>query len=176
MATATLDIVTLVSQEWEEIYAFVNDGRGQFQPTRIWGATNEDFGSSWICMADLDQDGDIDRAIATATRSTTLRRPAAAVERRAVARESRVLTFAVHRMRLLGRLEPAGRGPRRRRRSRPRRRQRLQRLGQPAAQSLVWFENDGPMNFTLRPVTGSPTHLITLGTADLDRRLAASIS
>ena len=43
-----LDIVTLVSQEWEEIYVFRNDGAGRFQPQMIFGETNEDFGSSWI--------------------------------------------------------------------------------------------------------------------------------
>ena len=55
-----LDIVTLVSQQWEEIYVFVNDGRGGFTPRRIFGASNEDFGSSWISLADLDADGDPD--------------------------------------------------------------------------------------------------------------------
>jgi hypothetical protein len=38
----------------------------------------------------------------------------------------------------------------------------------PDALSLAWFENDGAMRFTLRPVTGSPTHLITLAAGDLD--------
>ncbi len=38
----------------------------------------------------------------------------------------------------------------------------------PDALSLAWFENDGSMNFTLRPVTGTPTHLITLAVGDLD--------
>jgi hypothetical protein len=38
----------------------------------------------------------------------------------------------------------------------------------PDALSLAWFENDGAMQFTLRPVTGTPTHLITLGVGDLD--------
>ena len=55
-----LDIVTLVSQEWEEIYVHVNDGRGTFTARRIFGASNEDFGSSWISLADLDADGDVD--------------------------------------------------------------------------------------------------------------------
>ena len=54
------DIVTLVSQEWEEIYVFENDGKGGFTPRRVFGASNEDFGSSWISMADLDRDGDVD--------------------------------------------------------------------------------------------------------------------
>ena len=55
-----LDIVSLVSQHWEEIYVFVNDGRGGFLPKRIFGASNEDFGSSWITVVDLDRDGDAD--------------------------------------------------------------------------------------------------------------------
>ena len=55
-----LDIASLVSQEWEEVYAYVNDGRGRFQSRLIWGSTNDDFGSSWLTAADLDQDGDVD--------------------------------------------------------------------------------------------------------------------
>ena len=37
----------------------------------------------------------------------------------------------------------------------------------PAAQSLVWFENDGRMQFTLRTLANAPTHLITLGVGDV---------
>lgn len=55
-----LDIVSLVSQEWEEIYCFINDGKGNFQPKLIWGSSNQDFGSSGISMCDLDKDGDLD--------------------------------------------------------------------------------------------------------------------
>jgi hypothetical protein len=55
-----LDVTALVSQEWEEVYTFVNDGRGHFEPRLIWGSTNDDFGSSWLTAADLDKDGDID--------------------------------------------------------------------------------------------------------------------
>ena len=55
-----LDIVTLVSQEWEEVWAFINDGNGQFTPKLLWGSTNADFGSSWISVVDLDRDGDPD--------------------------------------------------------------------------------------------------------------------
>ncbi len=55
-----LDIVSLVSQEWEEIYCFVNDGKGNFTPKLIWGSSNQDFGSSGISMCDLDKDGDMD--------------------------------------------------------------------------------------------------------------------
>lgn len=55
-----LDIVSLVSQEWEEIYCFINDGKGNFRPKLMWGSSNQDFGSSGISMCDLDKDGDMD--------------------------------------------------------------------------------------------------------------------
>jgi hypothetical protein len=55
-----LDIISIVSQEWEEIYCFINDGRGNFQPRLLWGSNNEDFGSSGIYIFDLDKDGDDD--------------------------------------------------------------------------------------------------------------------
>ena len=54
------DIVALVSQEWEEIWAFVNDGARPLHARMIWGSTNADFGSSWISVADMDRDGDPD--------------------------------------------------------------------------------------------------------------------
>ena len=37
------DILSLVSQEWEEIWAFLNDGRGEFRSQMIWGSSNPDF-------------------------------------------------------------------------------------------------------------------------------------
>jgi len=55
-----LDIISLVSQEWEEIYCFINDGKGQFQPNLLFGSSNQDFGSSGIALYDLDLDGDED--------------------------------------------------------------------------------------------------------------------
>lgn len=51
------DIVALVSQQWEEIYLFQNDGRGNFTSKVIWGSTNEDYGSSNISLCDLNRDG-----------------------------------------------------------------------------------------------------------------------
>jgi hypothetical protein len=55
-----LDIISLVSQEWEEIYCFINDGSGQFQPNLLFGSSNQDYGSSGISLCDLDQDDDVD--------------------------------------------------------------------------------------------------------------------
>lgn len=55
-----LDIISLVSQEWEEIYCFINDGKGQFQPNLLYGSSNQDYGSSGISLCDMDKDGDVD--------------------------------------------------------------------------------------------------------------------
>lgn len=54
------DIAVLVSQEWEEIYVFENDGKGHFQPRQIFASDNQDYGSSGMWIVDLDQDGDLD--------------------------------------------------------------------------------------------------------------------
>ena len=51
------DIVAVVSQQWEEIYLFQNDGRGNFTNKILFGSTNEDFGSSGISLCDLNRDG-----------------------------------------------------------------------------------------------------------------------
>ena len=53
----TPDLVTLISQQWEEIHLFRNDGLGNFASKIIYGSTNPDFGSSGISLADLNQDG-----------------------------------------------------------------------------------------------------------------------
>jgi hypothetical protein len=55
-----LDIISLVSQEWEELYCFINNGSGDFQAKRLWGSSNQDYGSSGISICDADKDGDED--------------------------------------------------------------------------------------------------------------------
>ena len=52
-----MDIVSVVSQEWEEVYVFENDGHGNFKSHLVWGSTNEDYGSSGIRLVDLNRDG-----------------------------------------------------------------------------------------------------------------------
>lgn len=55
-----LDIISLVTQEWEKIYCFENDGEGNFSSQQVWGSSNEDFGSSGISIADVNKDGKLD--------------------------------------------------------------------------------------------------------------------
>ena len=51
------DIVAVVSQQWEEIYLFENDGTGNFTNKILFGSTNEDYGSSGISLCDINHDG-----------------------------------------------------------------------------------------------------------------------
>jgi hypothetical protein len=53
----TPDIVAVVSQQWEEIHLFENDGHGNFTDRLLFGSTNEDYGSSGISLCDLNRDG-----------------------------------------------------------------------------------------------------------------------
>lgn len=52
-----LDIVTNLSQQWEEVYLFENDGRGGFKARTLFGSTNDDFASSNLAIGDVDGDG-----------------------------------------------------------------------------------------------------------------------
>jgi hypothetical protein len=51
------DIVALLSQQWEEVHSFENQGGGGFKHRQIWGSTNEDYGSSGLRVGDLNGDG-----------------------------------------------------------------------------------------------------------------------
>jgi len=50
------DIAAYVTQEWEEIHLFENDGHGKFADRVIYGSINEDFGGSGMIVCDLNQD------------------------------------------------------------------------------------------------------------------------
>jgi hypothetical protein len=55
-----LDFVALISQEHEQIVAFINRGGGQFDRKVIFDAGDPSYGSSGIQLVDLDGDGDMD--------------------------------------------------------------------------------------------------------------------
>lgn len=164
-----LDIVSLVSQEWEELWVFENKGAGQFKSHLIWGSTNDDFGCSGMRLADLDRDGDVDILFTNgdAFDYTPPRpRPWHGVQ---WLENTGGFKFAYHRIGALNGASAACAVD-------------LDKDGdtdvvavsawnlweKPAAQSLVWFENDGIMNFIGHDLTNTPTHLITLEAADMD--------
>jgi len=163
------DIVTLVSQEWEEIYIFLNDGKGGLRPKMIYGSSNEDFGSSWIAVVDMNRDGRPDILYSNGDAFDYLPprpRPWHGVQWLENLGEA---GFAVHRIvDLAGASSP----------------QAVDLNGdghldvavvseynlweRPDAQSLIWLENDGRLRFARHDVTATPTHLVTLGVGDFD--------
>ena len=165
-----LDIVALVSQEWEEIWVFVNDGGGQFTPKLMWGSTNADFGSSWIALVDLDRDGDPDILYSNGDAfdyAPANSRPWHGVQ---WLENTRRAQFDFHRIaRSVRRVEPAGGRRRRRRRSRRGGGQRLQQRGtiRRRSASSGWRTTAASSSRCTRS-RASPTHLITLAVGDLD--------
>jgi hypothetical protein len=163
------DIVALVSQEWEEIWVFVNDGRGHFTSKMIWGSTNPDFGSSWISVVDLDRDGDLDVLYSNGDAfdyAPANSRPWHGVQ---WLENTGNMEFTFHRIADLpgasspqaadvdgdGDLDVAVVSA-------------YNNWDDPGALSLVWLENNGRMQFTMHAIAASPTHLITLAAGDLD--------
>lgn len=55
-----LDIVTVSSQDEEEVWGLENDGDGHFKKRRLWFTPNYDVGSGGLVRCDLDRDGDLD--------------------------------------------------------------------------------------------------------------------
>jgi hypothetical protein len=164
-----LDLVSLVSQEWEEIWAFINDGKGHFTSKLIWGSTNPDWGSSWISIVDLDRDGRPDILCSNGDAfdyAPSNSRPWHGVQ---WLQNRGGLTFDFHRIADLsgasspqaadldgdGDIDVAVVSA-------------YNRWNDETAWSLVWLENNGRQQFTMHPITRSPTHLITLAIGDFD--------
>jgi hypothetical protein len=165
----TPDIVSLVSQEWEEIWAFVNDGRGHFTNRMLWGSTNPDFGSSWISLADMNHDGRVDILYANGDAfdyAPPNSRPWQGVQ---WLENQGNLSFELHRIAAF----PGASSP-----------QAIDVDGDgdldvvvssanndwddPNAPSLVWLENNGRQQFTKHTIAVSPTHLDTVFAGDID--------
>jgi len=164
-----LDIVALVTQEWEEIYVFENNGKGHFETRRIYGSTNEDFGSSGISVVDLDLDGDPDILYSNGDAFDYIPpgpRPWHGVQ---WLENTGKLEFAYHRIGDLpgaysangvdvdsdGDLDVVVVSC-------------FNDWGKPDARSMIWFENDGRMGYVPHGLVSDPTHLLVLDSADMD--------
>jgi hypothetical protein len=164
-----LDIITLISQEWEEIYLFVNNGKGEFEPILLYGSTNEDFGSSSISLVDLDQDGKIDILYTNGDAFDYIPprpRPWHGVN---WLENKGNHKFEFHRIANFGGAYGA-------------RAVDINHDGHldiiavsafnlwenPNAQSIIWLENDGKMNFIPHDIANSPTHLLCLSLGDFN--------
>jgi hypothetical protein len=163
------DIISLVSQEWEEIYCFINDGKGNFQPKLLWGSTNEDFGSSNIYMYDLDKDGDQDILYTNGDAFDYIPpvpRPWHGVN---WLENTGGINFTFHR---IGNFAGAYS-------ARPADIDNDNDIDlfvvsgfnfweKSESQSFIWLENDGKQNFTLYNIANTPTHLLTLESGDFN--------
>jgi hypothetical protein len=165
----TPDIVTLVSQRYEEIHLFENDGKGNFAGHIIFGSTNEDFGSSGISLCDLNRDGRPDILYTNGDGFDYAEpgsRPWHGVQ---WVENLGSGSFRFHRIGdLPGAYSPVGAD--------------LDGNGttdvvcvsgfnnwtDPASISLAAFLNDGRQNFTRVALAHVPTHLIAVAAADLD--------
>lgn len=163
------DIVAVVSQQWEEIYLFENRGRGEFATKRLFGSTNQDFGSSGISLCDLNRDGRPDILYTNGDGfgyADPGQRPWHGLQWLENLGDG---FFRYHRIGdLPGAYSPVGVD--------------LDGTGatdivctsgfndwkNPDAASVVVFKNDGKLNFTMHVLAREPIQLITCAVGDLD--------
>jgi hypothetical protein len=162
------DIVALVSQDSEEVHAFMNDGDGHFQDRVLHGSTNKDYGSSGLTIGDVNQDGRPDIVYTNGDGfdyATPGSRPWHGVQ---WLENQGGGKFVFHRVGdFPGAFSPVvvdlrGSG--------------FKDIvtcsgfndwNDKNAVSLMCFENDGTNHFTPRPLAHVPTHLIVVKAADL---------
>jgi hypothetical protein len=163
------DIISLVSQEWEEIYGFINDGKGNFTSKLIWGSDNEDFGSSGIYICDLDKDGD-DDILYTNGDAFDYIPPVGKPWHGVQWLENKGnLKFEFHRIcNFIGAYN-----------ARP---VDIDNDGdldifcvsafnlwdKPESQSFIWLENTGNMQYVVHDIANTPTHILSLEMADFN--------
>lgn len=176
-----LDIVTVISQEHEEVSVFLNQKRSgrkkvklllpkeRFHENIIFKAPTPSYGSSGIQLVDMDRDGDLDVLYSNGDNldlATIVVRPYHGIQ---WLENKGKLKFVSHDLlRYYGayRAEAAD----------------LDNDGDtdvvasslfndwsdPHRASLVWLENNGQQKFIAHGVATAPTHLLTVGVGDLN--------
>jgi len=162
------DVVALVSQQWEEVHLFTNEGGGRFKGRVLFGSTNEDFASSGLSLADLNRDGRPDILFTNGDGFGPTPQPGPRPWHGVQWLENRGDgSFRFQRLAdLPGAYSPLGVD--------------LDGDGamdvvalsafnawdKPKAVSIVWYRNDGRQNFTPHVLAYEPTHLVSVDAAD----------
>jgi hypothetical protein len=164
-----LDIVTVVSQEDEEVIAFENLGGGQFKRRSLHALTNFDFGSSGLFVADLTGDGKPDLLL-TGGDNLEITHPVPQPWHGCLLLENTGgWTFKVRRVATVPGVYAAAVGD-------------LDGDGRPdlvlacmfndwhraGAASLVWLRNEGNGSLTPRQLADAPSHLATVDMGDVN--------
>ena len=164
-----LDFIALTAQEYEEVSAFINDGKGNFQEHVLWKAPTPAWGSARIHLVDLNQDGKVDILYCNGDVGdlpTVVPRPYDGV---AWLENKGNLNFEYHDLgRIYGAYDAVagdlkGDG-------------NLDIIvttlfndwSDPNRASLLWLENDGKQNFARHTIAVQPIHLISAAIGDLD--------
>ena len=166
----SLDIAALISQDYEEIHVFSNDGKGRFESKIVYGSTNTDYGSSGISLADVNGDGRID-ILYTNGDGFDLVKPGPRPWHGVQWLENKGdLDFEYHRLGDLpgaysplavdmdedGDLDIFATGC-------------FADWEEPSAVSLALFRNSGKEKFEKEILAHSPTHLLAIDAADIDQ-------
>ena len=164
-----LDVLALLSQEWETVYAFVNDGYGNFTTEILHDVADADFSSSGIEVVDLDKDGDADVLWTNGDAFVSVDyRPLPTHGLQWLENHGNI-EFEYHR---IGQMDGAY-GP------------SVADMDsdgdldiitvaefafwdKPETRSVVWWEQIEDMRFVPHTIAKSPTHLVTCDVADLD--------
>lgn len=160
----TLDVATVVSQQWEEVHLFVNDGRGRFTGRILFGSTNDEFASSNLALCDLNRDGRPDLLFSNGDGFGPTTEPGPRPWHGVQWLEN--LGQGAFKYRRIGDLAGAY-GPVE---------VDLDQDGamdvvavsafndwsDPAATAMMWFRNDGRQNFTRHVLARTPTHLLAV--------------
>jgi hypothetical protein len=166
-----LDVLALVSQDEEEIWAFENVSDGEFQPKQrvVYSTVNFDLGTAGMVRTDLDQDGDQDLLLAAGD-NLDLHNHYPQPWHGCIWLENQGdWQFAPHRIAHFGGTYAAAAGD-------------LDADGDQdvvlvsifndwkmeGAASVVWLENDGQQQFRTWQIADRPTYLATVDCGDLN--------
>ena len=164
------DIAAVISQQYEEIVFFENQGSGNFSKKIIWGSTNQDYASSNISLCDLNRDGrpDILYTNGDGFGPSPLPgpRPWHGVQ---WLENTGGGHFRFHRIGdQPGSYSPVGVDLDSDGHTDVVAVSTFNRWDKPGAVSMMWYKNDGRMNFTPHILAYEPIQLLTAAAADFD--------